>query len=84
MILVVNDDLYLLNVGDSRAISSISQVPSQDEIHQKAIRNGNIDDNGLLKYEIEATSIVVQMSTDHKPSDASEFKRINDAGGYVY
>lgn len=59
MILVVNDDIYILNVGDSRAISSISQTPSQEEIHQRAIQNGNIDENGTLKYEIEATSKVV-------------------------
>ena len=33
---------------------------------------------------MEATSHVRQLSDDHKPSCPKEFKRINDAGGYVY
>ena len=32
MILVINDDIYILNVGDSRALCSISETPSQSEI----------------------------------------------------
>ena len=36
VILVVNNDVYILNVGDSRAIGSISQHPSDSFIHNKA------------------------------------------------
>lgn len=32
VILVVNDDIYILNVGDSRAIGSVSQHPSDSMI----------------------------------------------------
>ena len=32
MILVVNDDIYILNVGDSRALCSVSEQPSPLEL----------------------------------------------------
>ena len=36
VILIVNDDVYILNVGDSRALSSISEHPSDSMIQSKA------------------------------------------------
>ena len=36
MILIVNDDIFILNVGDSRALSSISEHPSNSMIAAKA------------------------------------------------
>ena len=38
VILVVNDDVYILNVGDSRAIGSVSEHPSDSFIQQKAVQ----------------------------------------------
>ena len=48
MILVINDDIYILNVGDSRALCSISETPSQSEIQQKAVESGQLDEAGVL------------------------------------
>ena len=79
MILVVNDDVYILNVGDSRAIGSVSEHPSDSMIMTKTAQTPS--DKQIL---MEAVSNVRQLSTDHKPSCPREFKRINDAGGYVY
>ena len=45
---------------------------------------GQVDASGVLQVQMEAVSRVEQMSTDHKPSDPAEFKRIVEAGGYVY
>ena len=86
MILVVNDDIYILNVGDSRAMGSVSEHPSESLIHEKAAEALNSTEKLLStpKMQMEATSNVKQLSNDHKPSCQSEFKRINDAGGYVY
>lgn len=53
--MTVNDDLYVLNVGDSRAIGS----------------------KNFGQYALD-------LSEDHKPSELSEFKRIEAAGGYIY
>ena len=53
--MTLNDDVYIINVGDSRAIGS---------------RN--------------AGAIAVDLSQDHKPSEASEFNRIEAAGGHIY
>ena len=50
-----NDDLYVINVGDSRAIGS---------------RN--------------AGQVALDLSNDHKPSEISEFRRIEAAGGHIY
>jgi len=36
MILVVNDDIWIVNVGDSRALGSISEHPSDSMIQSKA------------------------------------------------
>jgi len=82
VIIVVNEDIYILNVGDSRAMGSISEHPSDSVIHAKASLAMNEVDNPSL--QMEATSRVVQLSTDHKPSDPGEFKRIMENGGYVY
>lgn len=43
MILVVNDDIYILNVGDSRALASISEQPSQKEKEKRAKESGQVD-----------------------------------------
>jgi serine/threonine protein phosphatase PrpC len=32
VVFVVNDDVYIINVGDSRAIASVSKYPGQDEM----------------------------------------------------
>ena len=37
-----------------------------------------------MQFSMEATSKVKALSTDHKPSNADEYKRIVDNGGYVY
>jgi serine/threonine protein phosphatase PrpC len=50
-----NDDIYIINVGDSRAIGS--------------------KNHGAL---------AVDLSQDHKPSEAFEFRRIENAGGHIY
>ena len=34
--MVVNDDVYIINVGDSRAIGSVSEHPSDSMIQSKA------------------------------------------------
>jgi len=82
VILIVNEDIFILNVGDSRAIASISEHPSDSVIHAKASLMLKEVENGSL--QMEATSRVVQLSTDHKPSDPGEFKRIMENGGYIY
>ena len=52
---MLRDDLYVLNVGDSRTIGS----------------------KNFGQFAID-------LSEDHKPSEPSEFKRIEAAGGYIY
>ena len=88
VILVVNDDVYILNVGDSRAIGSVSEHPSDSFIQQKAVQalssTESLGIQSTPQVQMEATSHVRQLSNDHKPSCPNEFKRINDAGGYVY
>ena len=32
VVFVVNDDVYIINVGDSRAIASVSKYPGNDEM----------------------------------------------------
>ena len=34
--MIVNEDVYVINVGDSRAVSSISDHPSDSMIQSKA------------------------------------------------
>lgn len=34
MIMVLDDDIYMLNVGDSRALTSVSEFPSNSIIMQ--------------------------------------------------
>ena len=36
VILIINNDVWIFNVGDSRAIGSVSQHPSDSVIHAKA------------------------------------------------
>jgi serine/threonine protein phosphatase PrpC len=81
MIMVINDDVYILNVGDSRALASISEFPTDSQIYraQKEADRANLD-----VLHMEATSCVRQMTHDHKPSDPNEFYRILQAGGHVY
>lgn len=55
LVLTYNDDVFVINVGDSRAISS---------------RN--------------AGQMALDLSEDHKPSEVSEFRRIEAAGGHIY
>jgi len=55
LVMTYNDDLYVINVGDSRAIGS--------------------KNNGAL---------AVDLSNDHKPSEAAEFYRIEKSGGHIY
>lgn len=81
LIMVVDDDIYLLNVGDSRALTSESVFPTDSQIY-RAHANPNRTNMDVL--HMEATSSVKQMSHDHKPSDPGEFYRIIEAGGHVY
>jgi len=88
VILIVNEDVYILNVGDSRAISSISEHPTDSMIQSKASQvlsstPGN-PETTLAHVHMESTSQVKALSRDHKPSDPLEFERIVAAGGYVY
>lgn len=55
LINLLDDVVYIANVGDSRALMSV--------------------DGG--KY-------TVMLSTDHKPNDEAETKRIVEAGGRIY
>ena len=55
LVITFNDDIYVINVGDSRAIGS--------------------KNNG---------QIALDLSNDHKPSEANEFYRIEAAGGHIY
>jgi len=81
MILIVNDDIYTVNVGDSRAVASVSEFPSQSSMQARGAGQP-ADSKGFV--HVEVTSQVKQVSNDHKPSDLSEFKRIVSAGGHVY
>lgn len=53
LIMSINKDVYIVNVGDSRAVMSQNQM-------------------------------VKQVSTDHKPTEKTEFDRINANGGKIY
>lgn len=85
--MVVNEDVFIINVGDSRAIGSVSEHPSDSMIQQKAnqaINQGKSLTNAMPLLSMEATSQVKVLSRDHKPSDPNEYERIHKAGGYVY
>ena len=76
-------------MGDSRAIGSVSEHPSDSMIQSKATQLLNNSKYGyseqtMAQVNMEATSKVKELSRDHKPSDPIEFNRINQAGGYVY
>lgn len=80
-----------MNVGDSRAIGSVSEHPSHSQIESKATLALNSQHNSAVPIDpqattvsMEATSQVKALSRDHKPSDEREFNRIMQAGGYVY
>lgn len=55
VVLIVDDKLYIANVGDSRAV--------------------------MAKY---SGSQIIDLTTDHKPNDEKEKKRIEAAGGQIY
>jgi len=87
VIMIVNEDIYIVNVGDSRALGSISEHPSDSMIQSKAtqaISTGKNLANTMTLLSMEATSQVKEMSQDHKPSCPREYERIHKAGGYVY
>ena len=85
IIMVVNDDVYIINVGDSRAIGSVSEHPSDSMIQSKASKLiKKALDSSMPQVSMEATSQVRVFSRDHKPSDPMEFARIEAAGGHVY
>ena len=44
--MIVNDDVYVINVGDSRALSSISEHPSDSMIQTKASQALNLSAEG--------------------------------------
>lgn len=48
-ILIVNEDIFVINVGDSRAISSVSEYPSFSSAQAQPIQQGGV-------IQIEATS----------------------------
>ena len=58
--MIVNDDVYVINVGDSRALSSISEHPSDSMIQTKASQVLNTAADGsadnLTQVNMEATS----------------------------
>ena len=87
IIMIVNDDVYIINVGDSRALGSISEHPSDSMIQTKASQAFNSNDcapEHVAQVNMDATSTVKALSRDHKPSDPLEFERITKAGGYIY
>lgn len=55
LVMTYNDDIFIINVGDSRAIGSKNHG-----------------------------AVALDLSMDHKPSDHSEFRRIEAAGGHIY
>ncbi len=88
VILIANEDIYIINVGDSRALGSISDHPSDSMIVNKVnlaleSREDHKEDR-TTNIDMEVTSQVQMLSRDHKPSDPIEYKRICDSGGYVY
>ena len=64
VIMVVNDDVYILNVGDSRALGSVSEHPSDSMIQSKATQAINERQNhqSTPQVQMEATSHVKQLS----------------------
>jgi serine/threonine protein phosphatase PrpC len=61
--------LYVANAGDSRAVLVSSHYPS-------TVKPVN-------REEIESGYVGTRLSFDHKPEEASEQKRIKDAGGFI-
>jgi serine/threonine protein phosphatase PrpC len=53
MIMVVDNDVYVLNVGDSRALTSESVFPSDSQIYRAQTTTNNYD-----CLQMEATSNV--------------------------
>ena len=58
VILIANEDIYIINVGDSRALGSISERPSDSMIANKvsiALEDTN-DEKSTTNIDMEATS----------------------------
>jgi len=72
VVLIVGDQCFIANVGDSRAVLSAGGGLSSFT---------NLPPNQRF---LQGTPKIFPLSRDHKPSDELERKRIIEAGGQIY
>jgi protein phosphatase 2C family protein 2/3 len=81
-----NGNINLLDKSGSCAITSLF-VGKSFRFHNRYVDDvcyiANVGDSRAL-LSADGGNYIVELSTDHKPNDDAEQKRINEAGGKIY